>query len=63
MSSTIPPGIIGQNRARLTPHYAVFPPPGIMDSLLPGLDGCILRFMTSKPQPPMASHAATISNA
>lgn len=48
MSSTIPPGIIGHNRARLTPHYAVFPPPGIMDSLLPGLEGCILRFMTSK---------------
>jgi len=49
MTSTIPPGIIGHNRARLTPHYAVFPPPGIMDSLLPGLEGCILRFMTSKP--------------
>ncbi len=49
MSSTIPPGIIGQNRARLTPHYAVFPPPGIMDSQLPSLEGCILRFMTSKP--------------
>lgn len=49
MTTSIPPGIIGHNRARLTPHYAVFPPPGIMDSLLPGLEGCILRFMTSKP--------------
>jgi len=47
MSSPIPPGIIGHNRAWLTPHYAVFPPAGIMDSLLPGLQGCILRFMTS----------------
>ena len=49
MTTSIPPGIIGHNRARLTPHYAVFPPPGIMDSLLPGLRGCILRFMTSRP--------------
>ncbi len=43
----IPPGIIGHNRANLTPHYAIFPPAGIMDSLLPGLKDCILRFMTS----------------
>jgi (S)-ureidoglycine aminohydrolase len=41
----IPPGIIGHNRANLTPHYAIFPPAGIMDSLLPGMPGCVLRFM------------------
>lgn len=52
---TIPPGIIGHNRARLTPHYAVFPPVGIMDSLLPGLEHCIVRFMTS---PPMGARFA-----
>jgi len=41
------PGVIGHNRAHLTPHYAIFPPIGIMDSFLPGLERCILRFMTS----------------
>ncbi|MCS6892322.1 MAG: (S)-ureidoglycine aminohydrolase [Rhodovarius sp.] len=43
----IPPGIVGHHRAHVTAHYAVLPPAGIMDSLLPGLSGCILRFMTS----------------
>jgi (S)-ureidoglycine aminohydrolase len=43
----VPPGVIGHNRANLTPHYAIFPPAGIMDSLLPGMPGTILRFMTS----------------
>lgn len=42
-----PPGIIGHNRTMLTPHYAVFPPEGIMDSLLPAWPGCIIRFQTS----------------
>jgi len=42
-----PPGIIGHNRTMLTPHYAVLPPEGIMDSLLPGWPGCIIRFQTS----------------
>ncbi|WP_027283725.1 (S)-ureidoglycine aminohydrolase [Rubritepida flocculans] len=42
-----PPGIIGQNRAVLTPHYCVFPPEGIMDSLLPSWPGCIVRFQTT----------------
>ena len=43
-----PPGIIGHNRTMLTPHYAVFPPEGIMDSLLPNWPGCIVRFQTSR---------------
>lgn len=42
-----PPGIIGQNRSMLTPHYCVFPPEGIMDSLLPDWPGCIIRFQTT----------------
>jgi len=42
-----PPGIIGHNRTVLTPHYAVFPPEGIMDSLLPRWPGCIIRFQAS----------------
>jgi (S)-ureidoglycine aminohydrolase len=41
------PGIIGHNRTMLTPHYCVFPPEGIMDSLLPTWPGCIIRFQTS----------------
>ena len=31
----------------LTPNYCVFPPEGIMDSVLPGWPGCIIRFQTS----------------
>jgi (S)-ureidoglycine aminohydrolase len=42
-----PPGIIGQNRSMLTPHYCVFPPEGIMDSLLPAWPGCIVRFQAT----------------
>ncbi|WP_376088115.1 (S)-ureidoglycine aminohydrolase [Roseomonas sp. CCTCC AB2023176] len=42
-----PPGIIGHNRTMLTPHYCVFPPEGIMDSLLPAWPGCIVRFQTT----------------
>ena len=41
------PGIIGENRTMLTPHYCVFPPEGIMDSLLPDWPGCIIRFQTA----------------
>jgi (S)-ureidoglycine aminohydrolase len=37
--STIPPGIAGHNRTMLTPHYAVFPPEGILPSRLPGFAG------------------------
>ena len=43
-----PPGIIGHNRSMLTPNYCVFPPEGIMDSLLPNWPGCIIRFQTSR---------------
>jgi (S)-ureidoglycine aminohydrolase len=42
-----PPGIIGHNRTMLTPNYCVFPPEGIMDSLLPDWPGCVIRFQTS----------------
>lgn len=41
------PGIIGHNRTALTPHYCVFPPEGIMDSLLPDWPGCTIRWQTS----------------
>lgn len=41
------PGIIGENRTMLTPNYCVFPPECIMDSVLPGWPGCIIRFQTS----------------
>jgi len=43
-----PPGIVGHNRSMLTPNYCVFPPEGIMDSLLPNWPGCIVRFQTSR---------------
>ena len=43
-----PPGIIGHNRSMLTPNYCVFPPEGIMDSLLPNWPGCIVRFQASR---------------
>lgn len=43
-----PPGIIGHNRSMLTPNYCVFPPEGIMDSLLPNWPGCIVRFQATR---------------
>jgi (S)-ureidoglycine aminohydrolase len=46
-TSNPPPGIIGQNRTMLSPHYCVFPPEGIMDSLLPAWPGCVIRFQAS----------------
>ncbi len=42
-----PPGIIGHNRSLLTPHYCVFPPEGIMNSLLPDWPGVVVRFQTA----------------
>ncbi|WP_338663549.1 (S)-ureidoglycine aminohydrolase [Pararoseomonas sp. SCSIO 73927] len=43
-----PPGIIGHNRTMLMPGYCVFPPEGIMDSLLPNWPGVTVRFQTSR---------------
>jgi (S)-ureidoglycine aminohydrolase len=43
----IPPGIIGSNRTMVTPHYAVMPPEGILESRLPGLEKTRIRFQTS----------------
>jgi len=42
-----PPGIFGHNRTRVTPHYAVMPPQGILESRLPGLTQTLVRFQTS----------------
>jgi (S)-ureidoglycine aminohydrolase len=42
-----PPGIFGHNRTMVTPHYAVMPPEGILESRLPGWDGTLVRFHTS----------------
>lgn len=41
-----PPGIFGHNRTMVTPHYAVMPPDGILESRLPNLRGQV-RFHTS----------------
>jgi (S)-ureidoglycine aminohydrolase len=49
------PGIIGHNRTMLPPHYCVFPPEGITDSLLPAWPGCNIRFQIS---PAMAARLA-----
>lgn len=43
----IPPGIFGANRTMVTPHYAVMPPEGILESRLPGLTGTKIHFHTS----------------
>lgn len=42
-----PPGIFGHNRTMVTPHYAVMPPEGILESRLPGLRDTKVRFHTS----------------
>ncbi len=42
-----PPGIYGHNRTMLTPHYAVMPPEGILESRLPGWRDTLVRFHTS----------------
>ena len=42
-----PPGIFGHNRTMVTPHYAVMPPEGILESRLPGFRDTLLRFHTS----------------
>lgn len=43
----LPPGIFGHNRTMVTPHYAVMPPEGILESRLPGFQGTKIRFHTS----------------
>jgi (S)-ureidoglycine aminohydrolase len=42
-----PPGIYGHNRTMVTPHYAVMPPEGILESRLPGWRDTLVRFQTS----------------
>lgn len=42
-----PPGIFGHNRAMVTPHYAVMPPDGVLESRLPYLRDTLVRFQTS----------------
>jgi (S)-ureidoglycine aminohydrolase len=42
-----PPGIYGHNRTMVTPHYAVMPPEGILESRLPGFRDTLVRFHTS----------------
>ena len=42
-----PPGIFGHDRTRVTPHYAVMPPQGILESRLPGWKDTLVRFQTS----------------
>ena len=42
-----PPGIFGHNRTMVTPHYAVMPPEGILESRLPYLRDILVRFHTS----------------
>ncbi len=43
----LPPGIAGHNRTMVTPHYAVMPPQGILESRLPGFADTLVRFQTS----------------
>lgn len=43
----VPPGVFGHNRTMVTPHYAVMPPEGILESRLPGFDATLIRFHTS----------------
>ena len=40
----LPPGIAGHNRTMVTPHYAVMPPEGILESRLPGFERTRIRF-------------------
>ena len=47
MAANPPPGIFGHNRTMVTPHYAVMPPEGILESRLPGFRHTVLRFQTS----------------
>jgi (S)-ureidoglycine aminohydrolase len=44
---TLPPGIAGHNRTMVTPHYAVMPPEGILESRLPGFERSRIRFLTA----------------
>jgi (S)-ureidoglycine aminohydrolase len=46
-SANPPPGIFGHNRTMVTPHYAVMPPEGILESRLPGWRDTLVRFHTS----------------
>lgn len=43
----LPPGIFGSNRTMVTPHYAVMPPEGILESRLPGFSRTRIRVQTS----------------
>jgi (S)-ureidoglycine aminohydrolase len=43
----LPPGIFGHNRTMVTPHYAVMPPEGILESRLPGFERTKIHFHTS----------------
>lgn len=47
LPGTIPPGIFGHNRTMVTPHYAVMPPEGILESRLPGFAKTKVHFHTS----------------
>jgi (S)-ureidoglycine aminohydrolase len=47
MTRNPPPGIVGHNRTMVTPHYAVMPPEGILESRLPYLRDTLVRFHTS----------------
>jgi len=47
MTRNPPPGIFGHNRTMVTPHYAVMPPEGILESRLPYLRDTLVRFHTS----------------
>lgn len=44
---TLPPGIAGHNRTMVTPHYAVLPPEGILESRLPGFAATRIRFQAA----------------
>jgi (S)-ureidoglycine aminohydrolase len=43
----LPPGIFGHDRTKVTPHYAVMPPEGILPSRMPGFERTEIRFHTS----------------
>lgn len=43
----LPPGIFGSNRTMVTPHYAVMPPEGVLESRLPGFERTKIHFHTS----------------
>lgn len=44
---TIPPGVAGHNRSMVTPHFAVMPPSGILESRLPGWEQAKIYFQAS----------------